>query len=153
MHTDLPAPRGLYDPRFEHDACGVSFVANIKGVRSRDIVTMGLGALCNLEHRGATGAEVETGDGAGILMQIPDRFLRAVLPFALPAEGAYAIGMAFLPADPTNAEKAEAAIEAIAADEGLAVLGWRDIPTNPDVLGATARAVMPSFKQDRKSVV
>src|SRR5436189_6122594 len=99
MHSDLPARSGLYDPRFEHDACGVSFVANINGVRSRELVALGLGALCNLEHRGATGAEVETGDGAGVLLQMPDRFLRAVLPFALPPEGAYAVGVAFLPAD------------------------------------------------------
>ena len=84
MSSDLPLASGLYDPRFEHDACGVSFVANIKGVRSRDIVALGIGALCNMEHRGATGAEADTGDGAGILIQVPDRFLRSVVPFELP---------------------------------------------------------------------
>jgi len=143
----LPARSGLYDPRFEHDACGVSFVANIKGVASRDIVATGIGALCNMEHRGATGAEADSGDGAGILVQVPDTFLRAVVPFALPSVGAYAVGMAFLPADANDAEKAQAAIGAIMADEGLTVLGWRDVPTDPSCLGATARAVMPSFRQ------
>ncbi len=150
MHSsftaDLPAPTGLYDPRFEHDACGVSFVAHIKGVASRDIVAKGIGALCNMEHRGATGAEAETGDGAGILIQVPDRFLRAVVGFELPAAGSYAVGLGFLPADPVHAEKAQASIEAIVADEGLTVLGWRDVPVQPEGLGASARAVMPSFK-------
>jgi glutamate synthase (NADPH) large chain len=145
--TGLPAPQGLYDPRFEHDACGVSFVANLKGVASRSIVAMGLGALCNLQHRGATGAEADTGDGAGILVQIPDRFLREVTGFALPPVGTYAVGLAFLPLDTTDAEKAQEAIESIVADEGLAVLGWRDVPTSPDCLGASARAVMPICKQ------
>jgi len=124
----------------------LSFVANIKGVRSRENVTLGLGALCNLEHRGAKNAEAETGDGAGVLIQIPDRFLRAVLPFALPAEGAYAVGLAFLPADPAIAEKAQGAIEDIVADEGLTVLGWRPVPVNPEVVGYTARTVMPAFQ-------
>jgi hypothetical protein len=119
----LPAPQGLYDPRFEHDACGVSFVASLKGEVSRSIVMMGLGALCNMEHRGATGAEADTGDGAGILIQVPDRFLRGVAGFELPRAGAYAVGLAFLPADPTDAEKAQEAIATIVADEGLTVLG------------------------------
>ena len=97
MNPDLPAPHGLYDPRFEHDACGVSFVANVKGVKSRGIVTLGLTALKNMEHRGATGAEPDTGDGAGILIQVPDAFMRATAGIDLPAAGAYAAGMAFLP--------------------------------------------------------
>jgi len=143
----LPAPTGLYDPRFEHDACGVSFVAHIKGVPSHDIVAMGIGALCNMEHRGATGAEADSGDGAGILIQVPDRFLREVAGFALPAKGAYAVGLAFLPADAGDAEKAQSAIEGILAEEGLSLLGWRAVPTDPSTLGKTARAVMPSFQQ------
>jgi glutamate synthase (NADPH/NADH) large chain len=147
MHSDLPQRSGLYDPRFEHDSCGVSFVANIKGARSHSIVAMGLGAVCNLDHRGATGAEHDTGDGAGILVQIPDRFLRAVVPFALPAEGHYAIGLAFLPQDGADAEKAQTAIEEIVADECLTTLGWRDVPTNPAVLGKTALGVMPIIRQ------
>ena len=143
----LPARSGLYDPRFEHDACGVSFVANITGVASRSIVSMGIGALCNMEHRGATGAEADSGDGAGILIQVPDAFLRAVVGFELPGAGSYAVGLGFLPADAADAEKAQAAIESIMADEGLTVLGWRDVPVNPDCLGKTAREAMPSFRQ------
>ncbi len=148
--TDSPFYRpatGLYDPRFEHDACGVSFVANMKGVASREIVSLGIGALCNMEHRGATGAEADTGDGAGILIQVPDKFLRAVAGFDLPEVGAYACGMAFLPANANDAEKAIEAIERILGEEGLRPLGWRNVPINPDCLGKTARDVMPSFRQ------
>jgi len=143
----LPSAHGLYDPRFEHDACGVSFVADIHGRASHDIVATGLGALCNLEHRGATGAEVDTGDGAGVLLQVPDRFYRGVVSFDLPPVGHYAVGIGFLPAEPADAEKAQASIESIVADEGLRVLGWRDVPVDPTTLGATARRVMPTFRQ------
>ena len=108
MNPDLPKAHGLYDPRFEHDACGVSFVANIKGIRSRDIVTLGLTALTNMEHRGATGAEPDTGDGAGILIQVPDAFFRAVAGIQLPAAGEYATGMAFLPQAGADADRAAA---------------------------------------------
>ena len=143
----LPGPVGLYDPRFEHDSCGVSFVANIKGVRSHELVRTGLEALTNLAHRGAeTGAEADTGDGAGILLQVPDRFLRAVIDAELPRPGAYAVGLAFLPTDTIAAEKAEAAIEAIVGEEGLAIVAWRAVPVEPACLGATARAAMPRFK-------
>ena len=99
-----PGPSGLYDPRQEHDSCGVSFVANLKGVRSNELVVTGLQALTNLEHRGATGAEPDSGDGAGILLQIPDRFFQEVTDFDLPAAGAYAVGIAFLPAVAEHAE-------------------------------------------------
>ncbi len=142
-----PGPIGLYDPRNEHDSCGVSFVAHLKGVRSNELVLTGLKALTNMEHRGATGAEPDTGDGAGILIQVPDAFLRAVVDFELPAAGAYAAGTAFLPADPGACEKAMAAIESTVDEVGLIVLGWRDVPINPDCLGETARAAMPTFKQ------
>jgi glutamate synthase (NADPH/NADH) large chain len=142
-----PGPIGLYDPRNEHDSCGVSFVAHLKGVRSNELVLTGLKALTNMEHRGATGAEPDTGDGAGILLQVPDAFLRAVVDFELPAAGAYAAGTAFLPADPSACATAIAAIEATVAEVGLSVLGWRDLPINPDCLGQTARAAMPTFKQ------
>jgi glutamate synthase (NADPH/NADH) large chain len=147
MMQQPPGPIGLYDPRNEHDSCGVSFVANLKGVRSNELVLTGLQALTNMEHRGATGAEPDTGDGAGILLQVPDAFLRSVVDFELPAAGAYAAGVAFLPADPESCEKAMAAIEATVHDVGLRVLGWRDLPTDPDCLGQTARAAMPTFKQ------
>ena len=147
MNPDLPKAHGLYDPRFEHDACGVSFVANIKGVRSREIVTLGLTALTNMEHRGATGAEPDTGDGAGILIQVPDAFVRAVSGIQLPAAGAYATGIAFLPQAAADADRAAATVDAITKEEGLRPLGWRDVPVNPDCLGASARAVMPTFRQ------
>jgi glutamate synthase (NADPH/NADH) large chain len=147
MMQQPPGPIGLYDPRNEHDSCGVSFVANLKGVRSNELVLTGLKALTNMEHRGATGAEPDTGDGAGILLQVPDAFLRAVVDFELPPSGAYAAGTAFLPADAVACEKAMAAIEATVREVGLTVLGWRDLPIEPQCLGQTARAAMPTFKQ------
>ncbi|MBV9329161.1 MAG: glutamate synthase large subunit [Chloroflexi bacterium] len=142
----LPERDGLYDPRFEHDACGVSFVADIKGRASREIVDTALSALCNLDHRGAQGAEPNTGDGAGILVQVPDDFLRPIVDFDLPARGAYAVGLCFVPAQPQLAARSMAGVEAIVRDEGLRVLGWRDVPINPASVGKTARGVMPSFK-------
>ena len=144
---DLPAPQGLYDPRNEHDACGVAFVVDMKGRPSHDIVEKGLKALCNLDHRGASGAEPTTGDGAGILVQIPDGFLRAAVDFELPPAGSYATGIAFLSADRDAADVTADAIEKIVEDEGLTVLGWRDVPTDDSDVGPTARAVAPSFRQ------
>ncbi len=142
-----PGPTGLYDPRFEHDSCGVSFVAHMRGHRSHRLVQTGLMALTNLEHRGATGAEHDTGDGAGILLQVPDRLLRATVDFELPDEGAYAAGVVFLPAAAGPSEKAQARIESIMTEEGLTILGWREVPVNPDCLGKTSRAAMPNFRQ------
>ncbi|MFK7918722.1 MAG: glutamate synthase large subunit [Ilumatobacter sp.] len=142
-----PGRTGLYDPSEEHDSCGVAFVANLKGVRSNELVVTGLRALTNLEHRGATGAEPDTGDGAGILLQVPDELYRDVVEFDLPEAGAYATGIAFLPADDAARASAEAGIESAMADVGLNVLGWRDLPITPDCLGATARAAMPTFRQ------
>ncbi|GAC1477768.1 MAG: glutamate synthase large subunit [Acidimicrobiales bacterium] len=147
MRTDLPLAQGLYDPAFEHDACGVSFVVDMRGRRSHDIVTLGVGALCNLEHRGATGMEANTGDGAGILIQVPDAFYRAVAGFDLPEGGAYATGLAFLPQDRGAAAAAEKAIDKIADSEGLVVLGWRDVPIDDSMIGASARSVEPQFRQ------
>ena len=139
--------RGLYDPRFEHDACGVGFVADLHGRASHGIVDDALTILENLAHRGASGAEVATGDGAGILIQIPDAFLRQVLDFELPDVGHYATGLVFLSSDPTEASKARAAIESLAAQESLDVLGWRVVPVEGEGLGATARSVEPSIHQ------
>jgi glutamate synthase (NADPH/NADH) large chain len=144
--SSLPERDGLYDPRFEHDACGVSFVVDIKGRPSHDIVATALGALCNLDHRGAQGAEANTGDGAGILLQIPDGFLRSVVDFELPAAGAYAVGLCFLPRDAELARQSMSRVETTMAEEGLRVLGWREVPTNAESVGATALRVMPSFK-------
>src|SRR4051794_19860280 len=144
---DLPRAQGLYDPSFEHDACGVAFVVDLHGRKSHDMVRKGVNALCNLDHRGASGAEANTGDGAGLLIQIPDVFLREVVDFELPPAGAYATGIAFLPKDLNDADKAVAAIDAIVADEGLRVLGWRQVPTDDSMLGAMARDAEPSFRQ------
>ncbi|MET0447577.1 MAG: glutamate synthase subunit alpha, partial [Aeromicrobium sp.] len=140
-----PPAQGLYDPANEHDACGVAFVATLTGVASNDIVAKGLTALRNLDHRGAVGGEPDTGDGAGILIQTPDAFLRAVADVELPEPGSYAAGMAFLPLDAEAAAEARTAIEAIATEEGLTVLGWRDVPVNPEILGSMSRGAMPSF--------
>ncbi|UDY36483.1 glutamate synthase large subunit [Dermatobacter hominis] len=142
-----PGPVGLYHPDQEHDACGVSFVCDLHGRPSHDLVQKGLTSLCNLDHRGATGAEENTGDGAGILVQVPDAFLRAVLPFELPEQGRYAVGIGFLPADEAEADAAAAGIEKICAEEGAEVLGWRVVPVDPSMIGATALGAMPSFRQ------
>ena len=120
-----PGPVGLYDPANEHDACGVAFVVDMHGRRSRDIVDKAITALLNLEHRGAAGAEPNTGDGAGILIQVPDKFYRAVVDFDLPAEGEYVTGIAFLPQARAEARKAAIGVEQIVEEEGLVVLGWR----------------------------
>ncbi|GLZ39434.1 glutamate synthase large subunit [Actinokineospora sp. NBRC 105648] len=152
LFSALPRPQGLYDPAAERDACGVAMVADIKGRRSHGIVLDALTALANLEHRGAAGAEPTSGDGAGILVQLPDDLLRAEVGFTLPepdAHGAhgYATGLAFLPAEAAEREHAVALVERIAAEEGLRVLGWRAVPVEVDGadIGPTARSVMPHF--------
>ncbi|MGH3917711.1 MAG: glutamate synthase central domain-containing protein, partial [Pseudonocardiaceae bacterium] len=148
-----PRQQGLYDPAYEHDACGVAFVADLAGHRDHGIVRKALTALRNLEHRGARGGEPDTGDGAGILFQVPDGFFREVVDFELPEPGGYAVGTAFLPTGDSEvmaASKAIAAIEAIeaiAAEEGMRVLGWRELPVNPEGVGPMARSAMPGFRQ------
>ncbi len=141
---------GLYDPAYEHDACGVGMVADLHGRADHDIVDRGLTVLERLAHRGASGAEVETGDGAGILVQVPHRFLSAAVAdagFSLPACGGYAVGLTFLPVDDDDAHKARSVVERLAAEEGLGVLGWRVVPTEPDGLGKTALGAMPRIEQ------
>jgi glutamate synthase (NADPH/NADH) large chain len=138
---------GLYDAAFEHDACGVAFVADMRNGPSHRVVELGLTALENLAHRGAFGADPDTGDGAGILVQLPDGLFRAVVDFPLPPRGAYGSGMAFLPTDEAEALGARHAVDALASDEGLEVLGWRQVPVDLDVAGASARAVSPGFFQ------
>ncbi|MGX1804774.1 glutamate synthase large subunit [Nocardia sp. NPDC055321] len=140
-------PRGLYDPANEHDACGVAFVVDMHGRRSRDIVDKAITALLNLEHRGAAGAEPNSGDGAGILIQLPDKFFRAVVDFDLPAEGSYATGIAFLPQARREAGRAGYGVERIVREEGLEVLGWREVPIDESSLGALSRDAMPTFRQ------
>ncbi|MFI0236736.1 glutamate synthase large subunit [Streptomyces sp. NPDC016845] len=145
-HMDArPAAQGMYDPRNEHDACGVGFVATLTGEASHTLVEQALTVLRNLEHRGATGSEPDSGDGAGILSQVPDAFLREVVDFDLPDAGSYAVGIAFLPEDDTESFVSQ--LETIAGEEGLTVLGWREVPVAPQLLGATARSTMPVFRQ------
>ena len=142
-----PTRHALYDPAAEHDACGFAWVATLRGTPGRDIVDAGLTALLNLDHRGAVGAEEDSGDGAGILTQIPDAFFRDVVDADLPAAGRYAIGMAFLPVDADERARAVAAVEAVAVEEKLEVLAWRDVVVTADLVGPTARASMPVFRQ------
>ena len=147
--TRRPSPGGLYAAEHEHDACGVAMLADLTGRRDHTIVQKAITALLRLEHRGARGSEHNTGDGAGILIQVPDEFYRAVVDFALPAPGAYAVGIAMVPQDADEAATAMAAIDALAAEEDLRVLGWREIPTDPDAadLGPSSLAAMPGFRQ------
>ncbi len=145
----MPA-QGLYDPRNEHDACGVGFVAQIKNKKSHEIVARGLRILCNLEHRGAVGADPLAGDGAGILIQIPDRLFRAEaerLGIALPAAGDYAVGMMFLPQDTDARRLCEESLESHAAAEGQTVLGWRDVPVQISALGESIKPNAPVIRQ------
>ena len=139
-------PEGLYTPNFEHDSCGVGFVARLDGCATHEIIEQGLTVLANLDHRGATGADPAAGDGAGILTQIPDRFLRDQFP-DLPQAGHYAVGLAFLPSDQRDRDAAKAGIAHIASQEGLRVLGWRQVPVRPDGLSPITRAEMPFFEQ------
>ncbi|MCH7735460.1 MAG: hypothetical protein IH961_09645 [Chloroflexi bacterium] len=150
-NTGPPQKQGLYDPKNEHDSCGIGFVAHIKGVRSNSILRQALEVLVNLDHRGARGAEPNTGDGAGILMQIPDRFLRGVMAeqgVTLPPAGSYGVGMVFL-SRPHAAHRhfCETAFASIARDEGLRVLGWRDVPTDNSSLGEWAKEHEPVVRQ------
>jgi glutamate synthase (NADPH/NADH) large chain len=143
----IPAAQGLYDPRREKDACGLAMVATLRGTAGHDIISLALDALRHLEHRGAVGSDAGTGDGAGIVTQMPDEFLRAVVGFGLPPIGRYAVGMAFLPLDGAERETLKAGIGVIAEQEGLRVLGWREVPTDPTHLGHLAREAAPAFEQ------
>ncbi len=145
--STAPKAQGLYNPAFDKDACGLAMVATLRGTAGHDIVDTALNALRNLEHRGAVGSDAGTGDGAGILTQIPDTFLRSVVDFELPAVGLYAAGLVFLPTDAAEAASIEAGFENLAAEEGMRVLGWRDVPTDPSVLGDLAREAMPAIRQ------
>jgi glutamate synthase (NADPH) large chain len=146
----LPPAQGLYDPRHEHDACGVGFVANIEGEKSHDIVQKGLQVLINLTHRGACGCDPATGDGAGILIQIPHKFFArecSDLGYDLPNPGEYGVGMVFLPVDPQERIICEGILEKAAKQEGLKVLGWRDTPINGNSIGRVARSSQPYIEQ------
>lgn len=146
-NNTVPEASGLYNPSFEKDACGLAMVATLRGWPGHDIVDKALRALRNLEHRGAVGSDAGTGDGAGIITQIPDLFFREVVDFDLPDKGAYAVGIGFLATDPSVRMEEKAAIEAIATEEKLVVLGWREVPVRPEEVGDLARAAMPGFEQ------
>src|SRR5881275_1936294 len=136
----MTAKQGLYDPAYEHDACGIGFVAHIHGVRSRDIVAKSLQPLVNLSHRSAVAADSCTGDGAGILLQVPHVFLRRACGFAgisLPDAGSYGVGMVFLPSRARVRAACEQVIEKTVVDEGYSVLGWRDVPVDDEVLSSS----------------
>ena len=151
MHQDnYPPAQGLYDPAHERDACGVGFVADMKGRRSHKIVRQALQVLINLEHRGACGCEVNTGDGAGILIQMPDGFLRqeaSRLGWELPEAGAYGAGLVFLPHHADSRAAIVELFERIVAEEGQRLIGWREVPTDNSALGPSAVAVQPVFRQ------
>ncbi len=146
-HSAVPPAGGLYNPGHERDACGLAMVATLRGTPGHDIVQKALQALRNLEHRGAVGSDAGTGDGAGIITQVPDEFFRHYVDFSLPGRGEYAVGCAFLDLDPAAALEEKRAIEGLATEEGLTVLGWRDVPTRPEEIGDLARSTMPSFAQ------
>ena len=147
MTFGLPARQGLYNPENEHDACGLNFVCDMLGRPSHRIVQHGLGALCALEHRGAAGSDPEVGDGSGILTQIPDALYRDDVDFELPPFGQYATGIAFLPQEPALAAEAKAEVQRIAVEEGLVVLGWRDVAIRPETIGVGSRVAMPGLSQ------
>ncbi len=150
IQTTPPAAQGLYDPRHEHDACGVGFVVDLKGRKSHDIVRQALTILNNLEHRGACGCEANTGDGAGILLQTPHAFLHKAcepLKIRLPAPGEYGVGTVFLPTDPQERRQCEGLFEKVIRAEGQLALGWRSVPTHNTDLGPTARAAEPVIRQ------
>src|SRR3954470_9204238 len=149
-YRGLPPAQGLYSPENEHDACGIGFVADIEGRKSHDIVLKGIQILINLAHRGACGCDPQTGDGAGILIQIPHAFFQREckeLGFDLPAPGEYGVGMMFLPVERHERILCEGIIERIAEEEGLSVLGWRDTPLNGNAIGRLARSSQPYIEQ------
>jgi glutamate synthase (NADPH/NADH) large chain len=143
----IPGKQGLYDPAAEKDACGLAMVATLRGTAGHDIIDAALEALRHLEHRGAVGSDAGTGDGAGIITQVPDAFLRAVSGLELPGAGRFAVGNAFLPTDADERERIKSAVAEIAAEHDLTVLGWRQVPVRPEELGNLARAAMPVIEQ------
>ncbi len=148
-YTDLPPAQGLYDPGYEHDACGMGFVAHLKGVKSHQIVQQALKVLTHMEHRGACGCEENTGDGAGILIQIPHKFLATeckAINIKLPVPGHYAVGMVFLPQESDARAECAAIFARTVEEEGQTLLGWRDVPVNPTPIGKTARNAMPAIR-------
>ncbi|HZL98150.1 MAG TPA: glutamate synthase subunit alpha, partial [Terriglobales bacterium] len=148
--SGVPKPTGLYDPQNDHDSCGVGFIARIDGVSLHTVVEQGIRILVNLEHRGALGGDKSTGDGAGLLLEVPDTFFRQVCPgdgLYLPPRGEYAAGMLFLPMDEALAGRCSETLEQIAAAEGCPVLGWREVPVDPSILGDLSGSTRPRIRQ------
>ena len=146
----FPQPQGLYDPGFEHDTCGVGFVANIQGEKSHAIVEKGIEVLINLQHRGAIGGDLTTGDGAGVLFQLPDAFFRRAaegLSIQLPDQGEYGVGMIFFPQADVSREQCIPIVEKIIENEGLGFLGWRDVPVDESVIAGQAKESRPVIRQ------
>ncbi|HEY9503683.1 MAG TPA: hypothetical protein VIR01_18740, partial [Pyrinomonadaceae bacterium] len=149
-HQDLPKKQGLYDPLYEHDACGMGFVVDVSGRKSHAIIEQAMQVLLNLEHRGASGSEKNTGDGAGILLQLPHRFLARQCEkqrVNLPQPGQYAAGMVFLPTAEESRRQCKRQFAKIIREEGQSLLGWRRVPTDNSTLGASAKACQPAIEQ------
>ncbi|MDX1772146.1 MAG: glutamate synthase subunit alpha, partial [Planococcaceae bacterium] len=150
IKTGYPVPQGLYDPEQEHEACGIGMIANINGRKTHSIVQHAVTILCNMEHRGGQSADTSTGDGAGILTQIPHRFFQKQCEkedIILPREGEYAVGMVFLPKDHEIRMKSKEIFERIIAEEGQAFLGWRPVPINDSFVGKVATKTKPTIRQ------
>src|SRR5215468_7485157 len=150
MMNGLPSAQGLYDPRYEHDSCGVGFICHIKGKASHKIVNDALRMLENMSHRGACGCEPDSGDGAGILVRTPDKFLRREckkMGIELPPPGQYGVAMCFLPQEQSACQECEQTLERIARDNGMVVLGWRDVPVDNRKIGPTPKRSEPRIRQ------
>ncbi|MFA5258370.1 MAG: glutamate synthase subunit alpha, partial [Opitutales bacterium] len=150
MPRGLPAAQGLYDPRNEHDNCGVGFLCHLKGRKSHDIVVNALKMVRNMDHRGGCGCDPDTGDGAGLFLQLPYKFFRKAAPacgIELPEDGQYAVGMIYLPRDAAERQQVEAAYEQVVRDEGQSVLGWRTVPVMGETLGKASKACEPVMRQ------
>lgn len=145
--TGLPTKQGLYDPAFEHDNCGIGFLAHIKGEKSHKVIRDALNMLENLEHRGGQGDEVNTGDGAGILVQLPHQFFVKQTSFNIGEAGTYAVGMLFLPQDAEERQQVKIHLEQLVVEEELTLLGWREVPFDDSMLGNAAHKSMPVIEQ------
>ena len=147
MNLGLPKAQGLYDPANEHDNCGIGFVANIKGLKSHDIIERGLEVLENMEHRGATSADNKTGDGAGILMQIPDQYIKEVLKVDIPASGKFGTGLIFFPQDKKEAAACQDILTKYITQEGLTLIEYRDVAVDSSAPGEIAKLTEPYIRQ------
>ena len=144
---NIQKEQGLYQPNFEHDACGIGFYASLKNEPTHDIVVQGLAMLCRLDHRAGRGSDGKTGDGAGLMVQIPDAFFRQATTWALPPNGEYGVGQLFFTADDAQRQQIEEKFNAVIAEEGQTLIGWRTAPTNTESLSETAKQTAPVVRQ------